>query len=150
MGRALPRINIPSGSRSSPASPTTPSTVASSSSNAELAVPTSFNWRKRFALPTIQSRGNEYSGEVPGWWEDPGDPVHVLNRCAPVIIEMWRDSAVKQRLQEKRLRLEESSGLYVPFRGVSWLRLIGSPSSVSYLDEVERIAAKMYFPTNGQ
>ncbi|TCD68291.1 hypothetical protein EIP91_011150 [Steccherinum ochraceum] len=125
--RTLPRINIPSGVRSSPASPTTPSTIASGSG--ELAVPTSVNWRKRFALGKIQSPlKSEHSGELQGWWEDPDDPVHVLNWCAPVIIEMWRDSAVKQRLHEKRLRLEESSGFY--------------------LDEVERIAAKMYFPTD--
>lgn len=112
-GRTLPKINIPSGSRSSPASPTTPGTGIST--NAELAVPTSFNWRKRFALGRIQSPKSEHSGELQGWWEDPDDPVHVLNRCAPTIIEMWRDSAVKQRLHEKRLRLEESSGLYVSF-----------------------------------
>ncbi|THH31966.1 hypothetical protein EUX98_g2234 [Antrodiella citrinella] len=128
-GRTLPKINIPSGSRSSPASPTTPSTTSiSSQSHTELAVPTSFNWRKRFALGKISSPKYEHSGELQGWWEDPDDPVHVLNRCAPVIIEMWRDPAVKQRLSEKWLRLEESSGFY--------------------LDEVERIAAKMYFPTD--
>ncbi|KAH8099806.1 G-alpha-domain-containing protein [Cristinia sonorae] len=121
--RSLPRLNIPSGSRSSPASPTTPG-----SASGELAVPTSFNWRKRFALGKIQSPKSEHSGELQGWWEDPDDPVHVLNKCAPVIIEMWRDPMVKVRLQEKRLRLEESSGFY--------------------LDEVERIAAKMYFPTD--
>lgn len=130
----LPRINIPSGSKSSPASPTTPNTIASSllststgttlstlstlSSSSttthngeELVVPTTFNWRKRFALGKIQGKKNEMGGEMQGWWEDPDDPVHVLNRCAPVIIEMWRDGKVKQRLGEKRLRLEESSGL---------------------------------------
>ncbi|CAK5264430.1 unnamed protein product [Mycena citricolor] len=42
--------------------------------------------------------------------------------------EMWRDPAVRQRLREKRLRLEESSGFY--------------------LDEIPRITAKMYIPTD--
>ena len=46
-----------------------------------------------------------------GWWEDPDDPVHTLNRCAPVMNELWRDPKVRSTLHEKRIRLEESSGL---------------------------------------
>ena len=62
-----------------------------------------------------------HGGELNGWWEDPDDPVHVLNRCAPVIAELWRDPKVRQKLTEKRLRLEESSGLYVLFLFWSFL-----------------------------
>lgn len=124
-GQPIPKINIPSGSRSSPASPTS---LASMSSHQELAVPTTFNWKKAFALGKIQSPKNAHSGELQGWWEDPDDPVHVLYRCAPAITELWRDPKVKQKLVEKRLRLEESSGFY--------------------LDEIDRITAKMYFPTD--
>lgn len=51
------------------------------------------------------------SGEIEGWWEDPDDPVHALYPCAKAMEELWADSQVKQRLREKRLRLEESSGL---------------------------------------
>jgi len=54
--------------------------------------------------------------------------VHVLNRCAPAMTDLWRDPRVRQRLAEKRIRLEESSGFY--------------------LDEIDRVTAKMYFPTD--
>lgn len=108
-GQPIPRISIPSGSRSSPASPTS---LASMSNHQELTVPTTFNWKKAFALGKIQSPKSAYSGgELQGWWEDPDDPVHVLHRCSSIIVELWRDPKVTQKLKEKRLRLEESSGL---------------------------------------
>lgn len=99
----LPRIVIPSGSHSLPTSP-----VASGS---EPVVRTT-NWKKAFnALGKIQSPKSPNSGELQGWWEDPDDPVHVIHRCAPYIAELWRDQKVHQKLAEKRIRLEESSGL---------------------------------------
>ncbi|OBZ68480.1 Guanine nucleotide-binding protein alpha-4 subunit [Grifola frondosa] len=131
-GRPAPRIMIPGASVSagplSPASPTSP--VASLSGGGEIAVSTTSNWKKALSLRRIQSPKSAHSGELHGWWEDPSDPVHVLNRCAPAMSELWRDPKVRQRLAEKRLRLEESSGFY--------------------LDEIERITAKMYFPTDGE
>ena len=81
------------------------------SSTHELALPTRSNWRDRFAFGKIQSPKSAHSGELEGWWEDPNDPVHTVNRCAPVMSELWRDPKVHQRLAEKRIRLEESSGL---------------------------------------
>ncbi|RDX44290.1 G-alpha-domain-containing protein [Lentinus brumalis] len=111
----------------SPRSPTSPA-VSVVSSTHELAVRTGSNWKKHFALGKIQSPKSAHSGELEGWWEDPTDPVHVLNRCAPVMNELWRDPKVHQRLAERHIRLEESSGFY--------------------LDEIDRITAKMYFPTD--
>ena len=99
---ALPRIVIPAGSRSLPNSPV---------SGAEPTVRTTSNWKKAFALGKIQSPKSVHSGELQGWWEDPDDPVHAINHCAPYISQLWRDGTVRQRLQEKRIRLEESSGL---------------------------------------
>ncbi|KAF9011208.1 guanine nucleotide binding protein, alpha subunit [Cyathus striatus] len=61
-------------------------------------------------------------------WKRAFDPVHTLNACAPVMLELWRDPEVRQRLQEKMLRLEESSGFY--------------------LNEIPRITAKKYIPTD--
>lgn len=94
----------------SPRSPTSPA-VSVVSSTHELAVRTGSNWKKHFALGKIQSPKSAHSGELEGWWEDPTDPVHVLNRCAPVMNELWRDPKVHQRLAERHIRLEESSGL---------------------------------------
>ncbi|KAJ7916969.1 guanine nucleotide binding protein, alpha subunit [Mycena leptocephala] len=75
-----------------------------------------------------KSPKSEYSDEIQGWWEDPDDPVHTLHACAPYMQEMWRDPSVRRCLQEKRIRLEESSGFF--------------------LDEIPRITAKKYIPTD--
>jgi len=76
----------------------------------------------------MKSPKSPHSGELEGWWEDPDDPVHILNKCASAMLDLWKDPNVKQRLVEKRLRLEESSGFY--------------------LDEIPRITAKKYIPTD--
>lgn len=92
----------------------------------ELTIPTTFNWKKPFELRNFQSPKHPTSGgELRGWWEDPDDPVHVLHRCAPVVKELWKDPLVQKKLVEKRLRLEESSGLCVlfPLSGSAPLRL---------------------------
>lgn len=121
-GRPAPTIFIPSKQQSypSPVSPVTRtassgSQVSSPSSSSvklkgkEVSVHTSTNWKKAFALGGRSK--SPQGGEIEGWWEDPEDPVHALNACASAMLELWRDPNVKQRLQEKRLRLEESSGL---------------------------------------
>ncbi|KAI0931243.1 hypothetical protein AcW1_001304 [Taiwanofungus camphoratus] len=118
-----PTITIPPSRVRSPSM--SPDSLSSTS---ELSVSTTSNWKKAFALGKIQSPKSAHSGELQGWWEDPHDPVHVLNRCAQTMSELWRDPKVRQKLAEKRLRLEESSGFY--------------------LDEIDRITAKMYFPTD--
>ncbi|KAF7347557.1 hypothetical protein MVEN_01512100 [Mycena venus] len=96
----------------------------------EVTVHTSTNWKKAFSLGGSKSKSpkSPNSGEIEGWWEDPDDPVHTLHACAPYMQEMWRDQNVRQRLREKRIRLEESSGFY--------------------LDEIPRITAKKYIPTD--
>ncbi|KAE9395158.1 G-alpha-domain-containing protein [Gymnopus androsaceus JB14] len=66
--------------------------------------------------------------EIEGWWEDPDDLVHALNACAPAMLDLWKDPCVRQRLEEKRLRLKESAGFY--------------------LNDIPRITAKKYIPTD--
>lgn len=90
------------------------SSNSSLSKGKEIVLHTSTNWKKAFALGSkSKSPKSAHTGEIEGWWEDPEDPVHSLNACAPTMQELWRDPQVRKRLQEKRLRLEESSGLYV-------------------------------------
>ena len=104
---------------SAAASPRSPTSAAPSVGSAagghehEPAIRTGSNWKKHFALGKMQSPKSAHSGsgELEGWWEDPSDPVHVLNRCAPVMTELWRDGKVRARLAERKIRLEESSGL---------------------------------------
>jgi guanine nucleotide-binding protein alpha-1 subunit len=135
-GRPLPTVYIPQRTQthqslSSPVSPVTASTSSSQSlqlstspdgsnttassgksKNNEVTVHTTTNWKKAFALG-VKSRSpkSAHTGEIAGWWEDPDDPVHVLNACAPVMLDLWRDPAVKKRLGQKHIRLQESSGL---------------------------------------
>ncbi len=69
-------------------------------------------WKRTFKLGyKSKSPMTPSSGEIEGWWEDPDDLVHTLHPCAKAMQELWADPEVRQRLQEKQLRLEESSGL---------------------------------------
>ena len=91
-----------------------PNSPLSPQSTQEISVKTTSNWKKALSLGgRMKSPKSPHSGELEGWWEDPDDPVHILNRCAPAMLDLWKDPNVKQRLAEKRLRLEESSGLCV-------------------------------------
>ncbi|KAF5377151.1 hypothetical protein D9757_008783 [Collybiopsis confluens] len=138
-GRPAPTITIPQSSSSNhsqslPVSPTsypspTRANGSSNNNNKEISVHTHVNWRKAFQLGgKSKSPKSPNSGEIEGWWEDPDDPVHALHACAPAMLDLWRDPNVRQRLEEKRLRLEESAGFY--------------------LNEIPRITAKKYIPTN--
>lgn len=110
-GRPAPTILIPQKKQTS-SSLAIASQNGSSSNSKEIAIHTSINWKKTFAFGNkSKSPKSAHSGEIEGWWEDPDDPVHTLNACYPAMQELWRDPQVRKRLQEKRLRLEESSGL---------------------------------------
>ena len=116
-GRPAPTIMIPqtqtySSTVSRSASSNNLPSPSNGSSGDEVIVHTSTNWKKVFALGSkSKSPKSPHSGEIEGWWEDPDDPVHVLNACGPSMVDLWRDKQVRARLEEKRLRLEESSGL---------------------------------------
>lgn len=118
-GRPAPFITIPPSWTSSPLSPSTSlpspggsSNSSSKSKNQEVSVHHTSNWKKAFSLGNrIKSPKSAHTNEIEGWWDDPSDPVHVLNSCAQPMLALWKDPSVKQRLREKRIRLEESSGL---------------------------------------
>ncbi|KAH9923126.1 G-alpha-domain-containing protein [Epithele typhae] len=123
---SLPSASAYTSGTTSPRSPTSPGT--SPASGSELALRPGNRWKGRLALGIFSNAKHANSGELEGWWEDPNDPVHLLNQSALVMTELWRDPTVRSALAEKRVRLEESSGFY--------------------LDEINRITAKMYFPTD--
>ncbi|KAI0043782.1 G-alpha-domain-containing protein [Auriscalpium vulgare] len=109
----------------------TPEKTAAAPRRAEVSVRTTSNWKKALSLRRDKLKSTSpHTGtnELVGWWEDPEDPVHVLDRCKAAMTQLWEDRWVRARLQEKRIRLEESSGFY--------------------LDEIERITSKKYFPTD--
>lgn len=100
-----------SGSTASSSYISSQSPYSTDSSN-ELAVHISTDWKKAFQLgSSSKSPKSAHTGEIEGWWEDPDDPVHILNACASTMQELWLDHQVRKCLNEKRLRLEESSGL---------------------------------------
>lgn len=121
-GRPSPSILIPqrkptsssslSGSTISSSLYSSHSPYSTDSSTNEIVIHTSTDWKKPFQLGSkSKSPKSAHTGEIEGWWEDPDDPVHILNACAPAMQELWRDPQVRKCLEEKRLRLEESSGL---------------------------------------
>ncbi|KAH8107450.1 G-alpha-domain-containing protein [Phellopilus nigrolimitatus] len=107
--------------------------VPASSRGGELALRQSSNWKKSFSFRSTASAQpkSAHTGEVRGWWEDPHDPVHVLHACAAGdygVRALWRDSEVRSVLARRRVRMEESAGFY--------------------LNDVERITALKYIPTD--
>ncbi|KAI6136174.1 guanine nucleotide binding protein, alpha subunit [Pisolithus sp. B1] len=140
--RPSPVITIPHRRKpSSLYSPTSPSTTqnlpspggssssSSKSKQAEVSVHTTSNWKKAFSLANkIKSTKGAHTNEVEGWWDDPSDPVHVVNACSQAMSGLWKDPNVKQRLRELKLRIEESSGFF--------------------LDEISRVTTLRYFPTD--
>ena len=118
--RPSPVITIPiSRQPSFPMSPGSPTLSPGASSNgssrskhSEVSVHYRSNWKKAFSLGNrIKSPKSAHTNEVEGWWDDPSDPVHLLNACAQPMLALWKDASVRQRLREKELRVEESSGL---------------------------------------
>ena len=127
-----PHLLLPASYSSSPASPSsTPSPISPNGTllkGGELALRPSSNWKK---INPFGGQKTVHSGEVFGWWEDPEDPVHTLNACAHGAYGMsalWRDTEVRAVLARRRVRMEESSGFY--------------------LNEIDRITAKKYIPTD--
>lgn len=102
------------------------STPGWSTPRGEYAVRTTSNWKRAFTLR--RSRSKRVSTTPISWWDDPSDPVHVLDRCRDAMVRLWGDEWVRRRLVEKRVRLQESSGFY--------------------LDQIERITGKDYSPTD--
>ncbi|KAF9444429.1 G-alpha-domain-containing protein [Macrolepiota fuliginosa MF-IS2] len=128
-GRPTPTITIPHKQPSHMARSV--SAGGHDSRGKEVAVRSDSEWKRAFQLRLgykSKSPKTPKSGEIEGWWEDPDDPVHALHPCTKAMEELWSDPQVRQRLEEKRLRLEESSGFY--------------------LDEISRITAKKYIPTD--
>ncbi|KAH9988196.1 G-alpha-domain-containing protein [Russula vinacea] len=101
------------------------STPGWSAPRGEYTVRTTSNWKRAFTLRRNRSKQRLSSTS---WCEDPSDPVHVLNRSRDAMVRLWNDEWVRHRLIEKRVRLQESSGFY--------------------LDEIDRITAKTYIPTD--
>lgn len=118
-GRPAPVITIPSRQPSFPLSPVSPlaspgssNSTSSKSKQPEVSVHHRTNWKKAFSLGNrIKSPKSAHTGEIEGWWDDPSDPVHVLNACVQPMLALWKDATVKQRLRERGVRVEESSGL---------------------------------------
>ena len=87
------------------------STPGWSTPRGEYAVRTTSNWKRAFSIRRT-SRTTKRSTST-SWGDDPSDPVHVLDKCRDAMVRLWDDDWVRHRLIEKRVRLQESSGLCV-------------------------------------
>jgi len=75
-------------------------------------------WKKAFGK--LGGGGKNKKGNVEtvkgvgdNWASDPDDPVHALVKCKGDMIRLWEDPGVQSVLKKRKLRLEESSGLWV-------------------------------------
>jgi len=84
------------------------STPGWSAPRGECTVRTTSNWKRAF---TLRRNRSKFSSTSNSWWEDPSDPVHVLDRSRDTMVRLWKDEWVRHRLVEKRVRLQESGGL---------------------------------------
>ena len=102
--RSLEVVIPPTAFKPSPNSPLSPQSLQ------EVSVKTTSNWKKALSLGgRMKSPKSPHSGELEGWWEDPTDPLPILKKCAPVMLDLWKDPNIKQQL-----RSEENSGLSMP------------------------------------
>lgn len=76
----------------------------------EYAVRTTSNWKRALSMRRSQSKRTSTSRRS---WEDPSDPVHVLDKSRDSIMRLWDDHWVRRRLVERRVRLQDNSGLCV-------------------------------------
>jgi hypothetical protein len=76
----------------------------------EYAIRPTNNWKRAFSIRRSRAAKRSTSAS---WSEDPADPVHVLDGSREAMLRLWGDEWVRRRLIEKRVRLQESSGLYV-------------------------------------
>ena len=81
----------------------------------------SSGWKKAFGKlggGGKNKKGNAesvFKGVGENWASDPDDPVHILYKCKGDMIRLWEDPGVQSVLKKRKLRLEESSGLWVSF-----------------------------------
>lgn len=80
----------------------------------------SSGWKKAFGKLGGGGKNKKGNAElVKGagdhWASDPDDPVHVLSKRKGDMIRLWEDPGVQSVLKKRKLRLEESSGLWVSF-----------------------------------
>ncbi|KAG8854253.1 hypothetical protein FRC20_001079, partial [Serendipita sp. 405] len=72
-------------------------------------------WKKALGKLSGRNRRNTQAEGYTGfdWSLDPEDPVHILQRCLPEMLGLWRNERVRDILRAKRIRLEETPGFYL-------------------------------------
>ena len=113
-------------------------------SSADFAVRSAAGWKEAF-LKLRGQRGDAGTKEEL-------QSANILEACAPDMVTLWSDPIVKSIVRQKRLRLEESSGLWVPSlpspSGFFHLTSIGIGPFHSFLSDISRVASRNYMPTD--
>jgi len=91
----------------------------------EVYVRSNVSWKK--ALTKLRAGGKGGNEREVQMRDDPDDPAVVMSKSKLDMITLWRDPFVREVLEKRKMRLEESSGFF--------------------LDEIDRIAARHYIPS---
>ncbi|KAG8805727.1 hypothetical protein FRC17_005366 [Serendipita sp. 399] len=85
-------------------------------------------WKKALGKLSGRNKNSHHEANTGFDWSlDPEDPVHILQRCLPEMLALWRNERVRDILRARRIRLEESPGFY--------------------LNDMPRVTASDYIPT---
>lgn len=110
----------------------------------EFAVRSAAGWKEAF----LKLRGQRGDAGTKEELQSAG----ILEICANDMVTLWSDPTVKNIVRQKRLRLEESSGLWVPSlpspSGLYLLTLVGIGPPHSFLSDISRVASRNYMPTD--
>lgn len=72
----------------------------------------------------------------------------VMHQCRHDMMALWNDRTVREILKRRKIRLEESPGLYA-FTVVVSLQNNSLFFANSYLDDLERVTSLRYLPSDG-
>ena len=78
----------------------------------EFTVHSTTQWKVAFGKILTSSRTSIESGADIDL-DNPNDPAIVLNACTEDIVKLWNHPTVNELLHERKIRLEDMSGLYV-------------------------------------
>ena len=72
----------------------------------------------------------------------------MLYSCRKDMMHLWHDPVVKEILRRRKIRLEESSGLWVAFRIAVDVFSLTHLGIFSFLDDLERVTSLKYLPSD--
>ncbi|KAJ2936821.1 hypothetical protein H1R20_g274, partial [Candolleomyces eurysporus] len=116
----------------------------------ELAVNSTKPWKDTFNRLVHGERDSFESGDAIDW-EDPEDPGRILHDLSDDMIKLWTDPITQLLLEKQNLRMQELAGFLITLLPTVFLRAARADHALppfSFLDELERVTAPRYVPTD--